>query len=211
MSPTQTSAARRRQTCNSSHVSVRALTRLHLCAVTEAPEVRIRHVAAFLAFTPMSRRVGNRLQIRFEHGPTAMWLTEALASKHVRLLEVGAGGGLVDVATPQIVLGRYGFRDGRWFFGRGMAAAEGVSRGAIHAAGVFDGHGLKVASPSAPMMLTLTAVLARLGINAKLTEGEPRAAIAPADVPAALEQLGIAAVAEEYRRIRETKTSGDRA
>lgn len=109
------------------------------------------------------------------------------------------------------MLGRYGFRDGRWFFGQGMAAAEGVSRGAVHAAGVFNGHGLKVACPSAPMMLTLTAVLARLGINAKLTEGEPRAAIAPADVPAALEQLGIAAVVEEYRRIRVTKTSGDRA
>ncbi len=211
MSPTQAPTARRRHPRDTNFASVTASTRLHLCAVAENPEVRIRHVAALLAFTPTTHRVGNRLQIRFEHGPTAMWLTEVLANKDVQLLDVGGNGGTVEVATPQIVLGRYGFRDGRWVFGQGMAAAEGISRGAVHAAGTFNGHGLKVACPSAPMMLTLTAVMSRLGINAKPTEGDPRAAIAPADVPTALEQLGIAAVAEEYRRLRETNTMGDRS
>jgi len=211
MSPTQTPAARRRQPRDTTFSTVTASTRLHLCAVAETPEVRIRHVAALLAFTPTTQRVGNRLQIRFEHGPTAMWLTEVLANKDVQLLEVGPDGGIVEVATPQIVLGRYGFRDGRWVFGQGMASAVGISRGAVHAAGTFNGHGLKVACPSAPMMLTLTAVMSRLGITAKPTEGDPRAAIASADVPTALEQLGIAAVAEEYRRLRETNTMGDRS
>ena len=211
MSPTQTPPARRRQPRDTTYSTVMASTRLHLCAVAETPEVRVRHIAALLAFTPTVHRVGNRLRIQFEHGPTAMWLTEVLSNKDVQLLEVGGNGGTVEIATPQIVLGRYGFRDGRWVFGQGMAAAEGISRGAVHAAGTFNGHGLKVACPSAPMMLTLTAVMSRLGINAKPTEGDPRAAIAPADVPTALEQLGIAAVAEEYRRLRETNTMGDRS
>lgn len=212
MSPTQTPAARRRQPRDTNFSTVTASTRLHLCAVTESPEVRIRHVAALLAFTPTVQRVGNRLRIQFEHGPTAMWVSEVLANKDVvQLLDVGANGGTVEIASPQLVLGRLGFRDGRWVFGQGMAVAEGISRGAVHAAGTFNGHGLKVACPSAPMMLTLTAVMSRLGINARPTEGDPRAAIAPADVPAALEQLGIAAVAEEYRRLRETNTMGDRS
>ena len=109
------------------------------------------------------------------------------------------------------MLGRYGFRDGRWVFGQGVNAALGISRGAVHAAGTFNGHGLKVACPSAPMMLTLTAVMSRLGITAKPTEGDPRAAIAPADVPAALDRLGIADVAAQYRRLRETNVMGDQS
>ena len=211
MSPTQTPAARRRQPRDTTFASIASSTRLHLCAVAEHPEVRARHVAALLAFTPTASRVGNRLQIRFTHGPTAMWLTEVLANKDVQLLEVGGDGGTVEIATPQIVLGRYGFRDGRWVFGQGMAAAEGISRGAVHAAGTFSGHGLKVACPSAPMMLTLTAVMSRLGITAKPTDGDPRAAIAPADVPGALEQLGVAEVAAEYRRLRETNSMGEQS
>jgi hypothetical protein len=182
--------------------------RLHLCAVAEDPEVRVRHVAALLAFTPAVRRVGNQMRIRFDHGPTAMWLSEVLATKDVDLIDLGGDGGTVEVDNPQITLGRYGFRDGRWVFGQGMSAAMGISRGAVHAAGMFNGHGLKVACPGAPMMLTLTAVMSRLGITAKPTEGDPRTAIAPADVPAALEQLGVAEVAAQYRRLRETNSMG---
>jgi hypothetical protein len=177
--------------------------------VSEEPDVRVRHVGALLAFTPTVRRIGTRMRIRFDHGPTALWLTETLANKDVELLDVGRSGGTVAVTNPQIMLGRYGFREGRWVFGHGMAAALGISRGAVHAAGVFNGHGLKVACPSAPMMLTLTAVMSRIGIAAKPTEGDPRTAIAPADVAAALEQLGIADVAAEYRRLREANLVGD--
>ena len=210
MSPTKM-PARRRQPRHTNFSSVTSSTRLHLCAVAEDPEVRLRHVAALLAFTPTVRRIGNRMRIRFEHGPTALWLTEALANKDVELIDVGGDGGTVEVTKPQIVLGRYGFRDGRWVFGQGVNAALGISRGAVHAAGTFSGHGLKVACPSAPMMLTLTAVMSRLGITAKPTEGDPRAAIAPADVPAALDRLGIAEVAAQYRRLREANVMGDQS
>ena len=210
MSPANT-AARRRQPRATNFAAVTSSARLHLCALPEDPEVRARHVAALLAFTPTVRRIGSRLRIRFEHGPTALWLTEALANKDVDLIDVGGNGGTVEVANPQIVLGRYGFRDGRWVFGQGRSAALGISRGAVHAAGVFNGHGLKVACPSAPMMLTLTAVMTRMGINAKPTEGDPRAAIAPADVPTALDRLGIAEVAAQYRRLREANVTGDQS
>jgi hypothetical protein len=210
MSPTKT-PARRRQPRHTNFSPVTSSTRLHLCAVAEDPDVRLRHVAALLAFTPTVRRIGNRMRIRFEHGPTALWLTEALANKDVELIDVGGDGGTVEVTNPQIVLGRYGFRDGRWVFGQGVNAALGISRGAVHAAGTFNGHGLKVACPSAPMMLTLTAVMSRLGITAKPTEGDPRAAITPADVPAALDRLGIAEVAAQYRRLRETSVMGDQS
>ena len=202
---------RRRQRRQAGFSSVTAAARLHLCAVSEESEVRVRHVAALLAFTPTVRRFGNRMWIRMEHGPTALWLTEALANKDVTLIEVGGDGGVVEVVNPQIVLGRYGFREGRWVFGQGLSAAEGISRGAVHAAGTFNGHGLKVACPSAPMMLTLTAVMSRLGINAKPTDGDPRAAIGAGDVPAALDRLGIAEVADQYRRLRDTSVMGDRS
>lgn len=204
-------AAARRRPRPTGFTSLTASARLHLCAVAEDPDVRARHVAALLAFTPSARKVGARLRIRFEHGPTAMWVSEAIAHKDVELVDVGGDGGTVEVSNPQIVLGRYGFRGDRWVFGQGAAAALGISRGAVHAAGSFNGHGLKVACPSAPMMLTLTAVLSRLGINAKPTEGDPRAAIAPAEVPAALERLGIAEVAAQYRRLRETNVMGEQS
>lgn len=196
--------ARRRQPRPVGFASVVSAARLHLCAVAEDFEVRGRHIAALLAFTPTVVRSGNRMRIVFEHGPTALWLTEVLAHKDVDLVEVGGDGGVVVITNPQIVLGQYGFRDGRWVFGQGMNAALGISRGAVHAAGTFNKHGMKVACPSAPMMLTLTAVMTRLGITAKPTDGEPRAAITAGDVPDALDRLGIAEIADAYQRLRDT-------
>jgi hypothetical protein len=203
------SSVQRRQPRTTSYAAVTAAVRLHLCAVAEEPDVRARHMGALLAFTPAVRRIGTRMRVRFEHGPTALWVTEVLAGNEVELLDVGGGGGTVDVINPQIVLGRYGFRDGRWVFGHGRAAALGIGRGAVHAAGLINGHGLKVACPSAPMMLTLTAVMTRLGIAAKPTGGTPRTAIAPAQVATALEQLGIADVADVYRRLRQAHVMGE--
>jgi hypothetical protein len=168
------------------------------------PEVHTRHIAALLAFTPTVVRSGNRMRITFADGPTAMWVPEVLMHSDVELVEVGRDGGVVEVTNPQTVLGPYGYRGGRWVFGQGMSAALGISRGAVHAAGTFNKHGLKVACPSTPMMLTLTAVMTRLGITAKPTEGEPRAAISAGDVPVALDRLGIAGIADEYQRLRDT-------
>ncbi|MCH9732006.1 MAG: hypothetical protein K0U84_20425 [Actinomycetia bacterium] len=185
--------------------SVTDAARLQLCAVTEDPQVQLRHIAALLAFTPTIRRFGNRMRIRLDHGPTALWLCETLSDKDVYLVDVASGGGTVEVFNPLIVLARYGFRDGRWVFGQGLAAAEGISRGAVHAAGVFSGYGLKVSCPSPSMMLTLHAVMSRLGIKVRPTVGEPRVAISVGDVPRALTRLGIADVAEEYQQLRDKR------
>lgn len=197
-------APRRRTPRPVGFASVISAARLHLCAVGEDSEVRRRHIAALLGFTSTVQRSGNRIRFSFEHGPTALWVSEVLGRRDVALVEVGGEGGVVEVFNPQIVLGRYGFREGRWVFGQGMSAALGISRGAVHAAGTFNRRGLKVSCPSAPMMLTLTAVMTRLGINATPTEGEPCAAVSAGDVPTVLDRLGIAGVAEEYQRLRQT-------
>lgn len=173
--------------------------RLQLCTVAETPEVQTRHLAALLAFTPTVVRTSREMRVRFEHGPTALWLTQTIARRDVELVDVGWNGGTVVVSNPQIVLGRYGFREGRWVFGQGPAAALGISRGAVHAAATFNRHGMKVACPNAPMMLTLTAVMSRSGINARPMDGEPRAAVSAGDVPGALARLGIPQVAAQYQ------------
>jgi hypothetical protein len=183
----------------SDYAAVEAAAKLHLCSLAEAPAVRTRHVAALLAFTPTVTRTRSRMWIRLEHGPSAYWLAQALAHPDVELVDVGGDGGTVSVANPQMVLGRYGFRDGQWVFGPGPEASVGICRGAVHAAARFNGHGMKVACPSPAKMLTLTAVMARLDIKAKPTEGEPRAAVSPADVFPALDRLGIAPVGAQYR------------
>lgn len=183
--------------------AVTSAARLHLCAVTEAPEVRQRHIAALLAFTPTVVRLENRMQIQFEHGATALWLTQAIAHRDVTLVDVRADGATLTISNPQILLGRYGFRDGRWVFGLSPDAALGVSRGAVHAAATFDRRNIEVLCPSAPMMLTLTAVMARLGIKAQPCAGEPRAMVSAGEASGALERLGIADVGAQYQALRE--------
>lgn len=207
MTATRCAPPRRPRPQSQDFASIVSAARLHLCAVREDPETRTRHVAAVLAFTP-TERVGQRMRIHFDDGPTALWMAQALAHKDVELVDIGADGGTIIVANPQTVLGRYGFRDGRWLFGQGMPAAVGVSRGAVHAAAHFNRQGMKVACPSASMMLTLTAVMSRLGIHAKPTDGHPRAAVGPGRVADALTRLGIAEVGAQYRRLREN-TLGD--
>jgi hypothetical protein len=178
--------------------AVDAAARLQLCTVVESPPVRARHVAALLAFTPTVTRT-RALRIRLEHGPTAYWLAQALAHPDVEMVDVGGNGGTVEVRNPQMVLGRYGFREGRWVFGQGAEATLGICRGAVHAAAHFNGHGMKVVCPDAAKMLTLTAVMSRLGIKARPTEGKPCTAIGPTDVFHVFDRLGIAQVSAQYR------------
>lgn len=207
---TKTADARSRRQRTHDFAPVVDAVRLRLCLPAEAPEVRARHVAALLAFTPAAEQVGGGLRIRFGDASTALWLTRAIGHRGVEVVDVDAAGGVVAVSDPQIVLGRYGFRDGRWVFGQGIDAAVGVGRGAVHAAARFNRQGMKIVCPTAPMMLTLIAVLARLGIEAKPTDGEPRAAIRPGDVPEVLCRLGIGGAAGGmYRRLREAPDRGD--
>ncbi|MFL0176464.1 hypothetical protein [Mycobacterium sp. SMC-13] len=201
----ESTAPVRRRPRQTGFSGVASAARLHLCKASRDDEaVRNRHIAALLAFTPTVERTANQMRITFEDGSTAMWAYGVLPKGDVELAEVGKDGGVIVVTNPQMVLGPYGFRDGRWVFGQGMGAALGISRGAVHAAGTFNKHGLKVACPNTPMMLTLTAVMTRLGITAKPTEGEPRAAISAGDVPAALDRLGIAEVADAYQQLRDS-------
>jgi hypothetical protein len=171
--------------------------------VKETAVIRGQHVAALLAWHRGVERSGALLMVKFDHGPTAFWLSQALSRPGAELLDVGGNGGVVCVRNPQIVLGRYGYRDGRWMFGQGMDAGLGIGRGAVHAAGVFSRRGLRIDCPIAVMMLTLTAVLGRLGIKASPSNGQPAASITAANVPAALERLGIGRLADPYRRLRD--------
>lgn len=205
MSPARMATRRRPKT---GFTAVTSSLRLQLCTVNESPEDRRRHIAALLAFAPTVVRYGSRMRLRFEHGPTALWLNEILPADDVELIGITEDGGTIEVLNPQIVLGRYGFRDGRWTFGQGAAAAVCVSRGALQAAGTLNGHGLKVACPNVPMMLTLVAALSRLQITAHPTDGDPRVAVGASEVPVLLARLGIAEVAEEYRHLRKPNTMG---
>lgn len=181
------------------------LIRLELCGVREPSTVRAQHVASLLAWHPDVQRIGTQVVWRFAHGPTACWLAQALNHRGAELAEIRGPGGQVCVTNPQTVLGPYGYRDGRWMFEQGFAAGLGISRGAVHAAGAFGRFGLRVACPNTAMMLTLTAVLARLGVKAVPSSGEPCAVVAAGDVPDALIRLGAGGVADPYRRIRDTR------
>lgn len=176
-----------------------AQTRLQLCALTEPADLKVQHVAGLLAWTPHVERAGTQMVIRFDHGPTALWLAQALAGPDVELVDVDGDGGSLRVQNPQIVLGRYGYRGGRWMFGQGITVALGIVRGAVHAAGKFDRHGLRVECPSVAMMLMLTALLARLGVKAKPASETPCALVSAGHVPVALQQLGIADMSAPYR------------
>ncbi|OHU57068.1 hypothetical protein BKG82_12815 [Mycobacteroides chelonae] len=178
---------------------VASAARSHLCEVDESAAVRDRHLAALLAFAPGAQWTRDALRITFGDKATAVWVSESLAATGVSLLDV-PDGALVIVPNVQSALGRYGFRGGRWVFGQGSDAALGIGRGAIHAASRFGRRGMNVACPSTPLMLTLTAVLCRLGITAAPTGGQPRVTVRPGDLAVALDRLGLAEVAVQYQQ-----------
>lgn len=187
--------------------SVASAARLQLSAIIETRAVRTRHVGALLAFAPEVQWAGGQMHVHFDHGSTAVWASEALPSKDVFVEDFGDAGGAVILTNPQIVLEDFGFRGDRWIFGVGTAAALGISRGAMHAAGGFNKRGLRLACPNTPMMLTLTAVMTRLGIAASPTGGQPRVTVGAADVAVALDRLGIGAIAQDYLRLRDSASA----
>lgn len=180
--------------------SIAGAARTQLCEVAESAAVRDRHLGALLAFAPGAQWTRDALRITFDDKATAAWVSESLVAKDVALLDV-PDGALVIVPNAQSALGRYGFRGGRWEFGQGSKAALGIGRGAIHAASKFGRRGMNVACPSTPLMLTLTAVLWRLGITAAPTGGQPRVTVRPGDLGVALDRLGLAQVAIRYQQV----------
>jgi hypothetical protein len=179
--------------------------RTQLCFVAEEFEVQACHVAALVAFTATVSCDAAGMRIRCAHGPTAWWLTETLSEHGAELIEVDGSGGTALVRDPHIVLQRYGFDAGRWIFGRSQAATLGIGRGAVHAAVGFNRRGMQVICPNAPMMLTLTAVLARLQIPARPSETRSQVSVAAVDVTGALTRLGIEQVGAQYRRVVESR------
>lgn len=198
---TKTASTRRRRP--NAFDPVVAAIGAQLCAVTESRSVRMRHVAALLAYAPQIQRTGDQMRFEYGHGSTAAWVSEALPASEVGVEDCGDAGGAVIVTTPEMVLADFGFRGDRWIFGVGIDAALGISRGAVHAASALNKRGLTVACPNTPMMLTLAAVMARLGLTAMPTGGQPRVTVGAGDVTGALDRLGIAAIAQDYLRIRD--------
>lgn len=184
------------------YAAATAATRLGLCAVTESPEVRQQHVAAVLAWTSGLQYRGNLAVIEFDYAATAWWVCESLETTDAEVTATRGNCATVTVSHPQIVLGRFGFRGGRWIFRQSNDAALGIARGAVQAAGEFSGAGLRVDCPNPAAMLTLVAVLRRLGVVARPAEGAPRVTISAHRLPEALEALGVPEAAEQYRRSR---------
>lgn len=182
-----------------------SVLRRQLCAIPENRAMRVGHVAALVAFTPTVMRTDTRIRIQLDDWPTASWLTRALAHRDVELLADNGGGCVVE--HPQILLSRYGFREGHWRFEQGADAAVGICRGALHAGAIFNRQGMKISCPTTALMLTLIAVMARLGITAKPGEREPRVAISPGEVPFALQRLGILDTGDLYTHLRQTPPS----
>lgn len=190
--------------------SIDAALRADLCATREPPEVRAPHVSALLAFAPGVERTGTTMWIPFEHRASALWLANVLTPlaprEGIQLRQEAPRGVAVGVRNPQIVLGSLGFRNGQWRFGNSPAAALGLGRGALHAAGEFSALGLSVPCPSASLMLALAGALNQIGVAARPTEGRPRVVVVASDVAAALRALEIGgAVAASFQRLQKAQ------
>uniref|UniRef100_A4TFS9 Uncharacterized protein n=2 Tax=Mycobacteriaceae TaxID=1762 RepID=A4TFS9_MYCGI len=178
--------------------------RVELCRISTSARVRVVHLGALLAFTP-SRRVGGGLHFEFAHQATARWVLDTLVEPTV----CSPRPGVVHVPRPRETLQQYGLHeDGRWTFGRGLVEAEGIGRGAVHAASRFTRHGMKVCCPSVPMMLTLATVLGRLGIETSLLDNPTRVGVRAAETAEALTRLGAAGAGERYRVMRDLSCGG---
>lgn len=175
--------------------------RIQLGSVPERPAVHVRHVGALLAVNRAEYLTPELMRIAFEDAGAARWAAKIIDHRDIRLSPGVSDSGTLLIRRPQEVLGRYGFRDEGWVFGLGMEAALGISRGAVHGAGAFTRQGLKVSCPTVAMMLTLFAVMGRLGIEARLAKAWRGVIVSADDVPQALDLLGIAGAAHAYQQL----------
>lgn len=207
MTTTRSSRSRRRTPEDDAlaYQGLAAAVKLGLCVLrTESAPARRLHLAGLLSWNDDQVRDGAALTVRFDHGPTAWWVTEVIASPAVEVIDLDGHHGTIRIHRPQRVLDRWGYRDGRWLGGHGPEASLGAVRGAVHAAAVFDRTGMTIPCPSATSMLNITGLMRRLGIPAFPTSGPPRAVVGPAAVPEALERLGLGSdVVAEAQRLRD--------
>lgn len=198
---TKTPAASARRPVQAEFDQVTSSVRRQLAAAPGRPAVRSRHIGALLAFSRTQHLGPALMRITFEHAGTAQWAARVIDHRDIQVSRADGGSGTLLVRRPHEVLGSYGYRDERWVFGLGLDAALGISRGAVHGAGTFTREGLCITCPSSALMLTLYAVMGRLGIEAKLPRGWRGVIISAGDVPEALGLLGIAGAGEAYRRL----------
>lgn len=172
--------------------------RQQLCAIPESPRVRVQHVGALMAWTPMLHHDKARLVAEFGCVTTALWLARELRSHRVALR---ADDAVVEIFEPQQILRRYGYRDGRWVFAPGTQAGIGIARGAIHGSAQLSRAGLRISCPSSAAMLTLVAVLGRLEVDARASDVTQRVLVSQAEVSKLLVRLGIPDIAAHYGRL----------
>lgn len=190
------------------YTDVVARVRAELCGLPESGDVLVGHVAGLIAWTADVRHENGAMAVPLDNIKTARWLASRLPEPAVDV-EVDSPGAVVRIRNPQTVLGRYGYRRGRWMFSHGLLTALGVARGAVHAAGVFTARGdLVVPSPTVSSMLTVTGIFRRLRIDAVPSGGVPRTRIRANgdDVGSALGRLGVDDAAGYYRKVREATT-----
>jgi len=201
-------AAGRGVTGSPRYTDVVTRVRSELCGLPESGDVLVGHVAGLVAWAADVRHEDGSVAVPLDNIGTALWLGGRLPEPAVDV-EVGDSGAVVRIRSPQTVLGRYGYRRGRWMFSHGVLAALGVARGAVHAAGVFNARGdLVVPSPSASAMLTITGIFRRLSIDAVPSGGDPRTRVRADgdDVGNALVRLGVGDTVAYYRKVREAST-----
>ena len=177
-------------------------TRLGLCAVREPEDVLIQHVAAVLAWTPGLTFSGGRASIDFDFPATAVWVAQSLDTPSADAEILAGSHGVLTIRNPHAVLGRVGLRDGRWLFRPGNTAALGIARGAVQAAAEFHRGGIRIPCPSGALMLTLVAVLRRLGVTSQPAAGQPQVTIPANQAHHTLVALGVPAAATEYSSAR---------
>lgn len=186
--------------------------RLQLCRLDESPTIRIPHVAALLACAAGEQQQYSDavLRLRVEHRPTAQWVLDALNASDTEVFNDPTGV-TIAIGDPRTALRNYGFRgEQRWSFGHTAEAALGTVRGAVHAGARLTLHGLKISCPTPAMMLTLTAMMARLGINATPNPapatGMPRVAVSPTETADALRRLGLSIAGGQYGLVQGART-----
>lgn len=187
---------------NRAYLPTSDAARMALCTMTEPTVTRMAHIGALVAWSERYRQIGTHLEVEYTHGPTAYWLVEVLHRSEVTLVDLGPRRGKVRINNAAHVLHRYGFRGGYWTFTPSVAAGLGLARGAVQASGALGRTGLQIGCPSAALMLTLVAVLGRLGIEAEAASGRPRVVISVSETAKALDRLGLGDVVESYQQVR---------